>query len=30
MKTIKINPVDYDYIEKESSRIKKQFNEIFQ
>jgi iron(III) transport system substrate-binding protein len=30
MSSIKINPVDYDYIEKESSRIKKQFNEIFQ
>lgn len=30
MKSIKINPVDYDYIEKETSRIKKQFNEIFQ
>lgn len=29
MKTIKINPVDYDYIEKESARIKKRFAEIF-
>jgi iron(III) transport system substrate-binding protein len=27
---IKIIPVDYDYIEKESARIKKKFNEIFQ
>ena len=30
MKSIKINPVDYDYIEKETSRIKKRFIEIFQ
>ena len=30
MKTIKIIPVDYDYIEKEASRIKKRFTEIFQ
>src|SRR5262249_3130427 len=30
MKSIKINPVDYDYIEKESPRIKKRFAEIFQ
>ena len=30
MKSIKINPVDYDYIEKETVRIKKQFNETFQ
>jgi len=30
MKSIKVNPVDYDYIEKESARIKKRFNEIFQ
>ena len=30
MKSIKINPVDYDYIQKESARIKKRFNEIFQ
>ncbi|HWP24849.1 MAG TPA: extracellular solute-binding protein [Xanthobacteraceae bacterium] len=29
MKTIKINPVDYDYIEKETARIKKRFAEIF-
>jgi iron(III) transport system substrate-binding protein len=27
---LKVLPVDYDYIEKESARIKKQFNEIFQ
>jgi iron(III) transport system substrate-binding protein len=27
---IKILPVDYDYIEKESVRIKKKFNEVFQ
>jgi iron(III) transport system substrate-binding protein len=27
---IKIIPVDYDYIEKESPRLKKRFNEIFQ
>jgi iron(III) transport system substrate-binding protein len=30
MKSIKINPVDYDFIEKESTRIKKRFTEIFQ
>ena len=30
MKSIKVNLVDYDYIEKESARIKKRFNEIFQ
>jgi iron(III) transport system substrate-binding protein len=30
MKSIKINPVDYDYIEKESVRIKKRFTDIFQ
>jgi iron(III) transport system substrate-binding protein len=30
MKSIKINPVDYDYIEKEAVRIKKRFTEIFQ
>jgi iron(III) transport system substrate-binding protein len=30
MKSIKINPVDYDFIEKESPRIKKRFTEIFQ
>ena len=27
---IKIIPVDYDYVEKESARIKKRFNEVFQ
>jgi len=27
---IKIIPIDYDYVEKESSRIKKKFNEVFQ
>jgi iron(III) transport system substrate-binding protein len=27
---IKIIPVDYDYVEKESARIKKKFNEVFQ
>jgi iron(III) transport system substrate-binding protein len=27
---IKIIPVDYDYVEKESTRIKKRFNEVFQ
>ncbi len=30
MKSIKINPVDYDYIEKESVRIKKRFAETLQ
>jgi iron(III) transport system substrate-binding protein len=30
MASIKVNPVDYDYIEKESARIKKRFTEIFQ
>jgi len=30
MKSIKINAVDNDYIEKESARIKKHFDEIFQ
>ncbi len=30
MKSIKVNPVDYEYIEKESARIKKRFTEIFQ
>lgn len=30
LKNIKIIPVDYDYIEKESGNIKKKFNEIFQ
>jgi iron(III) transport system substrate-binding protein len=28
--TIKLTEVDYDYIEKEGTRIKKRFNEIFQ
>jgi len=27
---IRLMPVDYDYIEKESGAIKKKFNEIFQ
>jgi iron(III) transport system substrate-binding protein len=27
---IKIVPIDYDYVEKESARIKKKFNEVFQ
>jgi iron(III) transport system substrate-binding protein len=27
---IKVLPVDYDYVEKESARIKKKFNEVFQ
>jgi iron(III) transport system substrate-binding protein len=27
---IKILPIDYDYIEKDSARIKKKFNEVFQ
>ena len=30
LSTIKILPVDYDYVEKESQKIKKHFNEIFQ
>jgi iron(III) transport system substrate-binding protein len=30
MQEIKILPVDYAYIEKESTRIKRKFNEIFQ
>jgi iron(III) transport system substrate-binding protein len=30
IKDLKINPVDYDYIQKETGRIKKKFNEIFQ
>jgi iron(III) transport system substrate-binding protein len=30
MKDIKINAVDYDYIEKESGRIKRRFNEALQ
>ena len=29
-RSIKMLPVDYDYIEAESPRIKKRFNEIFQ
>jgi iron(III) transport system substrate-binding protein len=28
--SLKILPVDYDYIEKETPRIKRRFNEIFQ
>jgi iron(III) transport system substrate-binding protein len=28
--TIKLSEVDYDYIEKEGTRIKKRFSEIFQ
>jgi iron(III) transport system substrate-binding protein len=28
--TIKTIPVDYDYVEKESARLKKKFNEVFQ
>lgn len=27
---VKIIPVDYDYVERESTRIKKRFNEVFQ
>jgi iron(III) transport system substrate-binding protein len=27
---IKIIPIDYDHVEKESTRIKKRFNELFQ
>jgi iron(III) transport system substrate-binding protein len=27
---VKIVPVDYDYVEKESARLKKKFNEVFQ
>jgi iron(III) transport system substrate-binding protein len=30
LNNVKILPVDYDYIEKESGNIKKKFNEIFQ
>jgi iron(III) transport system substrate-binding protein len=30
LSSLKILPVDYDYIEKETQRIKKRFNEIFQ
>lgn len=30
LKDIKIIPIDYAYIEKESGRIKRKFNEIFQ
>jgi iron(III) transport system substrate-binding protein len=30
LQNIKILPVDYDYIEKETQRIKRRFNEIFQ
>ena len=30
LSSIKILPVDYDYIQKESARIKKRFNETFQ
>jgi iron(III) transport system substrate-binding protein len=30
LKDIKTMPVDYDYIEKETGRIKRKFNEIFQ
>jgi iron(III) transport system substrate-binding protein len=30
LEKIKIIPVDYDYVEKESARIKKRFNEVFQ
>ncbi|MBX6426287.1 MAG: extracellular solute-binding protein [Variibacter sp.] len=30
LKDMKIVPIDYDYIEKESGRIKRRFNEIFQ
>ena len=30
LSSLKIIPVDYDYIEKEAPRIKKRFNEIFQ
>jgi iron(III) transport system substrate-binding protein len=30
MKDIKINAVDYDHIEKETGRLKRRFNEIFQ
>lgn len=30
VKDLKIIPVDYDYIEREASRIKRRFNEVFQ
>jgi iron(III) transport system substrate-binding protein len=30
LKTLKILPVDYDYIEKQTAAIKKRFNEVFQ
>jgi iron(III) transport system substrate-binding protein len=30
LKDVKILPVDYEYIEKESGRIKRKFNEVFQ
>jgi iron(III) transport system substrate-binding protein len=30
LSSLKILPVDYDYIEKETGRIKRRFNEIFQ
>ena len=30
VKDLKVLPVDYDYIEKESARIKRRFNEVFQ
>jgi iron(III) transport system substrate-binding protein len=30
IKDLKIIPVDYDYIEREASRIKRRFNEVFQ
>ena len=30
LKTIKIIPVDYDYINKQTAAIKKKFNEVFQ
>src|SRR5262249_30660154 len=30
LSSLKILPVDYDYIQKEAARIKKRFNDIFQ
>ena len=30
VKDLKVLPVDYDYIERESARIKRRFNEVFQ
>ena len=30
LSSLKILPVDYEYIEKETARIKRRFNEIFQ